>query len=79
LAAFQVITEAQGRQKPDGDPLDVLVLMDEPIFPGCTLDCRLIGVIEAEQHEERKMVRNDRLIAVATQSSRYVDMKQIVI
>src|SRR6201996_654635 len=28
----------------DGDPVDVLVLMDEPAFPGCTLMCRPIGV-----------------------------------
>jgi inorganic pyrophosphatase len=33
----------------DGDPVDVLVLMDEPAFPGCVLSCRPIGVIEGEQ------------------------------
>src|SRR5919201_4119167 len=33
----------------DGDPIDVLVLMDEPAFPGCVLKCRPIGVIEGEQ------------------------------
>ena len=33
----------------DGDPIDVLVLMDEPAFPGCALSCRPIGVIEGEQ------------------------------
>src|SRR5215831_19946718 len=33
----------------DGDPLDVLVLMDEPAFPGCLLKCRVVGVIEGEQ------------------------------
>src|SRR6187399_1471528 len=27
----------------DGDPIDVLVLMDEPAFPGCLLQCRLVG------------------------------------
>lgn len=52
----------------DGDPLDVLVLMDEPAFAGCLVFSRLIGVIEAEQTEEGKTLRNDRLIAVATQS-----------
>lgn len=36
----------------DGDPLDVLVLMDEPAFPGCKLTCRLVGVIEGEQGRE---------------------------
>src|SRR3979409_2731360 len=30
----------------DGDPVDVLVLMDEPAFPGVVLKCRLIGIIE---------------------------------
>ena len=33
----------------DGDPLDVLLLMDEPAFAGCLVPARLIGVIEAEQ------------------------------
>jgi inorganic pyrophosphatase len=48
----------------DGDPLDVLVVMDEPAFPGCIVPARLIGVIEAEQTTEGKTTRNDRLIAV---------------
>ena len=29
----------------DGDPLDVLVLMDEPVFIGCLVEARLLGVI----------------------------------
>src|SRR4051794_11635650 len=32
----------------DGDPLDVLLLMDEPAFPGCIVQARFIGVIEAQ-------------------------------
>src|SRR5215216_4797853 len=35
----------------DGDPLDVLVLMDEPAFAGCLVRTRLVGVVEAEQTE----------------------------
>jgi inorganic pyrophosphatase len=50
----------------DGDPLDVLVLMDEPAFAGCLVQARLLGVIEAEQTEDGETRRNDRLIAVAT-------------
>jgi len=38
----------------DGDPVDVLVLMDEPAFPGCLVKCRLIGVIEGEQGNGRR-------------------------
>ena len=48
----------------DGDPIDVLVLMDEPAFPGCALRCRAIGVIEGEQGDDKKKVRNDRIVAI---------------
>lgn len=48
----------------DGDPLDVLLLMDQPAFPGCVIPARLIGILEAEQTEGGKTVRNDRLVAV---------------
>jgi inorganic pyrophosphatase len=53
----------------DGDPLDVLVLMDAPVFPGCVVPSRLIGVIEAEQSEDGETERNDRLLAVAANSA----------
>jgi inorganic pyrophosphatase len=62
---------------PDGDPIDVLLLMDEPAFPGCLIDARLIGVIEAEQTENGKTTRNDRLIAVAALSSDYSEMRSL--
>lgn len=48
----------------DGDPLDALILMDEHAFPGCIVPARLIGVLEAEQTEKGKTVRNDRLVTV---------------
>ena len=53
---------------PDGDPEDVLVILDEPVFPGCIVPSRLLGVIEAEQTEDGKTERNDRLIAVSASS-----------
>jgi inorganic pyrophosphatase len=61
----------------DGDPLDVLVLMDEPAFPGCLVQSRLLGVIEAEQTEKGETDRNDRLIAVASKSRTNSDLKSI--
>jgi len=42
----------------DGDPLDVLVLMDEPAFADCLIQARLIGIIEAEQNEDGKTEKN---------------------
>lgn len=48
----------------DGDPVDILLIADESTFPGCVIPARLIGVIEAEQTEDAKTIRNDRLIAV---------------
>jgi inorganic pyrophosphatase len=54
-----------GTKGGDGDPLDVLVLSEEPSFSGCRIECRLIGVIEAEQSGPDGKERNDRLIGVA--------------
>jgi len=65
----------------DGDPLDVLVLMDEPVFPGVVVPCRLIGVIEARQRDKAartaRSKRNDRLVAVADKSHRHGDVKAL--
>ncbi len=61
----------------DGDPLDVLVLMDEPAFVGCLVQSRLIGVIEAEQTEAGKTERNDRLIAVASVSRVHREVRSL--
>ncbi len=38
----------------DDDPLDALLLTDEPAFAGCLVECRVLGVIEAEQTEKGK-------------------------
>jgi inorganic pyrophosphatase len=61
----------------DGDPLDVLLLIDEPVFPGCVVPARLIGVIEAEQREHGTTMRNDRLLAVACDSREHHSIRSI--
>jgi inorganic pyrophosphatase len=48
----------------DGDALDVLVLLEEPVFVGCVVPVRLIGVLQGEQTENGKTIRNDRLLGV---------------
>lgn len=61
----------------DGDPVDVLVLMDEPAFPGCALKCRLVGIIEGEQGTKKKMKRNDRIVAVERGNHSFDDIKVV--
>jgi inorganic pyrophosphatase len=61
---------------PDGDPIDVLLLMDEPAFPGCAVQARLIGVIEGEQLDGKKKIRNDRLLAVAEANHMYANIRK---
>ena len=61
----------------DGDPVDVLVLMDEPAFPGCLLKCRVIGVIEGEQGKKTHRERNDRIVAVEQANHSFADVKHI--
>jgi inorganic pyrophosphatase len=61
----------------DGDPIDVLVLMDEPAFPGCVVACRPIGVIEGEQGENHNKERNDRIIAVEQDAHSWADVKTV--
>ncbi len=61
----------------DGDPVDVLILMDEPSWPGCVIECKMLGVIEAEQTENGETARNDRMIASAAASNRYKEIKSI--
>src|ERR1700716_2712274 len=52
----------------DGDPLDIMVLLDAPAHVGCLLEVRLIGIIMATQTEHGTTKRNDRLLGVAIHS-----------
>jgi len=55
----------------------VLVLMDQPAFPGCALMARIIGVIEGEQTSPKGKTRNDRLVAVAETARVYEHLKEL--
>ena len=62
----------------DGDPLDILVISEGTYYPGCLVECRLIGILKAEQKEANKKVeRNDRLIGVPVSSIIYTSIKQV--
>jgi inorganic pyrophosphatase len=62
---------------PDGDAIDVLLLMDEPAYPGCLVSARLVGVIEGEQLDGKKKIRNDRLVAVAEANHMYANIRTL--
>jgi inorganic pyrophosphatase len=61
----------------DGDPLDILLLMDAPAHVGCLIEVRLIGVISAEQIEDGKKETNDRLLGVPIHSYDHQDLTTI--
>ena len=61
----------------DGDPLDVMILADEPNASATLLDVRLIGVIEAEEAEEGRRERNDRVLAAAAVSHLYAAIRSV--
>jgi inorganic pyrophosphatase len=63
----------------DGDPLDVLVLMDAPVPAGCLVATRLVGVLRCTQREKAggKPISNDRFLAVAEEASTYRHIRDI--
>lgn len=55
----------------DGDPMDILILTDAPTFPGCLVECKVLGIIKVEQEKKGGKVRNDRVIAVHLETRMY--------
>ena len=66
-----------GTRAGDGDPLDVLVLLDGATPPGVLVEARLVGAIEAGQSGEKGTVRNDRLVAVGTLSRTFGRVREL--
>ncbi|HBY94042.1 MAG: inorganic diphosphatase [Ardenticatenaceae bacterium] len=54
----------------DGDPLDVLVMISEPTFPGCVLEARPIGLFRMVDQNKP----DDKILAVAARDPLYADM-----
>jgi inorganic pyrophosphatase len=58
----------------DGDPLDALVLVDEPTFPGCLIRCRPIGMFRmVDEHG-----RDDKVLCVPSGDTRLERLRDIV-
>ena len=57
----------------DGDPLDALVLLDEPTFPGCLINCRVIGMFR--MRDEKGL--DDKVLSVPASDPRMAHLKDI--
>jgi inorganic pyrophosphatase len=55
----------------DGDPLDGMVIMDEPTFPGCVIAARPIGMLEMIDGGDR----DEKILCVPVKDPRYADVK----
>jgi inorganic pyrophosphatase len=57
----------------DGDPLDGMVMMDEPTFPGCVIAARPIGMLEMIDGGDR----DEKILCVPDKDPRYANIKSI--
>jgi inorganic pyrophosphatase len=57
----------------DGDPLDALVLLEEPTFPGCLIDARVIGMFK--MRDEKGL--DDKVLCVPAHDPRMEHLRDI--
>jgi len=57
----------------DGDPLDALVLIEEPTFPGCLINCRVIGMFRMRDEKGA----DDKVLAVPARDPRMAHLQDI--
>ena len=60
----------------DGDPLDVLVITNEPTFPGCVIEARPVGIFRMED----RGVADDKVLAVPATDplfDNYTDLEDV--
>jgi inorganic pyrophosphatase len=57
----------------DGDPLDVLVLLAEPTFPGCMIECRAVGMFRMTDEKGG----DDKVLAVPAHDPRWEHVRDI--
>ncbi len=57
----------------DGDPLDGMVIMDQPTFPGCIIACRPIGMLEMIDGGDR----DEKILCVPDKDPRYANVTSL--
>ena len=71
---FGFIPKTKGE---DGDELDILVISEHALFPGCIVECKIIGSIKANQTEHGETKRNDRIIGVPVFSDLHQNIESL--
>jgi inorganic pyrophosphatase len=67
-----------GTKGEDGDPLDIIIISESSGFPGCLVDCRVIGALKAEQTERNgDTMRNDRFIGIPEVSQLFSGVNEL--
>jgi inorganic pyrophosphatase len=61
----------------DGDPMDIIVLADEPTHVGCLLPVHLLGAIKVEQTSEGKRITDPRLVGVPVKSFDFGNVQKL--
>jgi inorganic pyrophosphatase len=56
-----------GTRADDGDPLDVLALVEEPSFPGCLIEVRPVGILNMVDND----LADQKIVAVPNRNPRY--------
>jgi inorganic pyrophosphatase len=63
----------EGTLGADGDPLDALVVLEEPTFPGCLIRCRPIGMFRMTDEKGR----DDKVLCVPSNDPRLEHLRDI--
>ena len=63
----------EGTLADDGDPLDALVLLEEPTFPGCLIRCRAIGMFRMRDEKGA----DDKVLCVVATDPRMQGLQDI--
>jgi len=63
----------EGTLADDGDPLDALVLLEEPTFPGCLIRCRAIGMFRMRDENGK----DDKVLSVPATDPRMAHLQDI--
>jgi len=63
-----------GTTSGDGDPLDVLILVEEPTFPGCRVRIRPIGVLLLRDGTDE----DEKILGVPTADPRFAEIIDLI-